>query len=62
MNIVDMYESYLTKIIIALIGVFVVLLIASIIFVLAFRKKKCPKCGRKIDKDSNYCKYCGEKV
>ena len=22
----------------------------------------CPHCGEKIDKDSNYCKYCGARI
>ncbi len=41
-------------------------LLASIIQILVYRKKKikkfCSKCGEKIKKDDEFCAKCGEKV
>jgi hypothetical protein len=42
------------------------LLLASIIQILVYRKKKikkfCSKCGEKIKKDDEFCAKCGEKI
>ena len=41
-------------------------LLASIIQILIYRKKKimkfCSKCGEKIKKDDEFCSKCGEKI
>lgn len=57
-----MYTKMYNNIIISLIIIFTLLLILTIILFVIFKKKKCHNCFKKIDKDSNYCKYCGTKV
>jgi len=51
---------------IVLASIGICLLIASIIQILIYRKKKvkkfCSKCGEKIKKDDEFCSKCGEKV
>lgn len=64
-ELMESYENMIYIVLVLSISVVVIFTIISIIIVRAKAKKnnfKCSNCSKRIDKDSNYCKYCGTKI
>lgn len=59
---IDMYTDMIRIVFLSSLGI--VLLTILIIVVMGVKRRKsikilCTSCGKHIDKDSNFCKYCG---
>jgi len=60
---VDYKEKYVWLNPYVILPLWFLLFLLFICWIIAFkRKRKCPNCGKKVDKDMKVCPYCGEKL